>query len=151
MKKTIFIFLVLSLNSCKKDPQKNPSMPSMDGTYSGLLTSVTYVAFTGKTSIDTLDANFKIDLLYLDGNKTLQLNSTNALLDSLLLNKIEVSDPTNQHYGNDKAYELTLTNPDWRYYYVHYNHIVEKDSIYLKTYKAPGSGWNQSVVFTGVK
>ncbi len=148
MKTILYILLLLTFNACKKEPQKNPIV---DGSYSGLLTSETYVTFSGQTTVDTLDANFKIDLVYNEGNKTLQLNSTNALLNGLLLNEITITDSLNLHYGNNKVFELTITNPNWRYYYLHYNQISGKDNIYLKTYQAPGGGWNQSEVFTGVK
>ncbi len=150
MQKTILFLLVIigCFSSCKKE---EVAEKSLSGDYFGLLISKLYQSFNGQTTIDTLDSNLKVNLLYNSAAKTLQLTSPNTLLNGLTLNEIDITDSTNAHYGNEKYFEYTATTPVLRYYYLHYNRVSGKDSIWLQTYLPPSGGWNLQEIYTAVK
>jgi len=151
MRKTIIIFFLMAiiLYSCKKDDTVETN--NLNGDYFGMLTSNLYVSMNGQTTIDTIDSNLKINLIYQESDKTLLLFSPNSIFDSITLNELEITDSTNGHYGNDKVFEFTNIGSDWRYYYLHYNLVHGKDSVYINSYLPPCCGWNRSEVYIGIK
>ncbi len=145
---TILLLMTIFFNSCKKETTVNTILT---GDYYGIMTSTLYVSATGQTTIDTIDSNLKMSMVYNEADKILHLVCANALFDSISMNEMVIADSTSMHYGNDKVFEYTNNGPDWRYYYLHYNRVGGRDSIYIKTYQQPGSGWNRSEVYRGLK
>jgi hypothetical protein len=112
-----------------------------------MFTSYTYVTFTGTTNLDTLDSNLKIGVIYDENKKTLQLSSKEDDFNGLILYDVDLTQPFNGTYEDDKFFKTESETCNLRYNSLN----STSDSIYISKVINAQGGWSHIIYYSGKK